>query len=113
MPIQSENPATGKVVKTFDAHTDAEVDLAIARSVVAFQELRTWSFEKRAKHMRIAAKIMRDEAETLGKIMTLEMGKTLKSAIAEVNKSASGAEYYAESAAQHMADEIVETNASD
>jgi len=112
MPIQSENPATGKVVKTFDAHTDAEVDVAIAKSVVAYQELRTWSFEKRAKHMRKAAKIMRDEAEALGKIMTFEMGKTLKSAIAEVKKSALGADYYADTAAEHMADEIVETKAS-
>ena len=112
MPIQSENPATGKVVKTFKPHTDAEVDLAIARSVVAYQELRTWSFEKRAVHMRKAAKIMRDEAEILGKIVTLEMGKTLTSAIAEIKKSALGAEYYADTAAEHMDDEIVKTKAS-
>ena len=111
MPIQSRNPATGEVVKTFDAHTDAEVDLAIAKSVVAYQELRTWPIEKRAKHMRKAAQIMRDEAETLGKIVTLEMGKTLKSAIGEIKKSALGADYYADTAAEHMADEIVETNA--
>lgn len=66
MAIQTQNPATGEVLKTFDAHTDAQVDDMIAKSYAAFKELRTWSFEKRAKHMRHAAKIMRDEADSLG-----------------------------------------------
>lgn len=111
MAIQTQNPATGKVIKTFDSHTDAEVDLMLAKSVVAHEELRTWSFEKRATHLRKAAKIMRDEAEKLGAIATLEMGKTLVSAIAEVEKCAVGADYYAENAAAHLADEIVKTDA--
>ena len=112
MPIQSENPATGEVVKSFTAHSDDQVDAMIAKSYAAYKELRLWSFEHRAKHMRKAAQILRDEAETLGAIVTLEMGKTLKSAIGEVKKSAFGADYYADTAKTHMADEIVETNAS-
>ncbi|NNC37119.1 MAG: NAD-dependent succinate-semialdehyde dehydrogenase [Hyphomonadaceae bacterium] len=112
MAIQSQNPATGEIVKSYDPHTDKQVDESIAKSVSAFRELRLWSFEKRAKHMRRAADIIRAEAETLGEIVTLEMGKTLQSAIGEVKKCAIGAEYYADTAAAHMADEIVETNAS-
>ena len=112
MAIQTQNPATGKVIKTFDPHTEAEVDLMLAKSVVAHETLRTWSFDKRATHMRKAAKIMRDEAEKLGEIVTLEMGKTLISAIAEVKKCALGAEYYADHADAHLADEIVKTDAS-
>lgn len=111
MAIQSENPATGKVIKTFTPHSDEEVDAIIAKSYAAYKELRLWSFEKRAEHMRKAAQILRDEAETLGAIVTLEMGKTLKSAIGEVKKCALGADYYADTAQTHMADEIVETNA--
>lgn len=112
MAIQTRNPATGEVVKTFEAHTDAEIDVMLAKSVVAHQELRTWSFERRAKHMRKVAEILRDEAETLGEIATLEMGKTLTAAVAEVNKCALGADYYADTAAQHLADDNVETDAS-
>lgn len=112
MLIQTQNPATGKVIKTFDAHTDAEIDLILAKSVVAHQELRGWTFETRAKHMRKLTSILRDEAETLGKIVTLEMGKTLSAAIAEVNKCARGVEYYAKMAEAHLADEIIETDAS-
>jgi succinate-semialdehyde dehydrogenase/glutarate-semialdehyde dehydrogenase len=112
MPIQTRNPATGEVVKTFETHTEAEVDLMLAKSVVAHEELRTWSFDRRAEHMRKAAKILRDEAEKLGAIATLEMGKTLSSAIAEVEKSARGADYYADTAEGHLADESVKTGAA-
>ena len=112
MAIQTQNPATGDVIKTFEPHTDAEVDLMLAKSVVAHEELRVWSFEKRATHMRKAAQILRDEAEALGAIVTLEMGKTLTSAIAEVKKCAMGAEYYADTAEAHLADDIVKTDAA-
>ncbi len=112
MAIQTQNPATGKVVKTFDPHTDAEVDLALAKSVVAFHELRKWSFEQRAKHMQNAAKLLREDVDKLAKIMTLEMGKTFTSAKAEVLKSAAGAEYYADTAATHLADDVVKTDSA-
>jgi len=112
MAIQTQNPATGDVIKTFEPHTDAEVDLMLAKSVVAHEALRGWSFEKRATHMRMAAQILRDEAEVLGAIVTLEMGKTLTSAIAEVKKCAMGAEYYADTAEAHLADEMVKTDAA-
>jgi len=112
MAIQTQNPATGDVIKTFEPHTDAEVDLMLAKSVVAHEALRGWSFEKRATHMRKAAQILRDEAEALGAIVTLEMGKTLTSAIAEVKKCAMGAEYYADTAEAHLADDVVKTDAA-
>ena len=112
MAIQTQNPANGEIVKTFEPYSDQKVDEIIAKSDAAYRELRLWSFERRAEHMRKAADIMRADAEKLGAIVTLEMGKTLKSAIGEVNKCALGAEYYADYAQTHMADEIVETNAS-
>lgn len=112
MAIQTQNPATGEVIKTFEAHSDEDVDAMIAKSYKAFKELRSWSFEKRATHMRQAAQIMRDEAEVLGEIVTLEMGKTLRSAVAEVQKSAKGADYYADTASLHLADEVIETAAA-
>ena len=62
--------------------------------------------------MRRAANLLRGEAQTLGAIVTLEMGKTLKSAIGEVKKCAVGADYYADTAQVHMADEIIESSAA-
>jgi len=112
MAIQTQNPTTGEIVKTFEAYNDEQVDAALAKSMGAFHVLRKWSFEKRAIHMRHVAKILRDEVDELAKIVTLEMGKTYASAKAEVLKSAVGADYYADTAAMHLADDIVDTEAT-
>ena len=111
MPIQTQNPATGEIIKSFTADTDAQVDAKLAASQAAFKELRLWSIETRAVHLRKAGEILRAEAQILGKIMTLEMGKTLNSAIAEVNKSAMACDHYAQHAADYLADDVVETAA--
>lgn len=112
MAIQTQNPANGKIVKTFDAHTDAEVDKAICASVEAHKILRDWSHTDRAKAMLKAADILEDEAERLGEIMTLEMGKTLKGAKAEAEKCAWVCRHYAETAEEYLADEMIESGAS-
>ena len=112
MPIQTQNPATGEIIKTFEAYSDERVDAAIAQSMTAFKLLRKWPFDKRAEHMRNVAQILRDEVDELAKIVTLEMGKTYASAKAEVLKSAVGADYYADTAAKHLADDIVKTQAT-
>ena len=112
MAIQTQNPATGEVLETFTAHTDSQVDAAIERSWEAFQSFRKWSFEDRAACMSKAADILEAEAVELGRIMTLEMGKTHRSAIAEVNKCAWVCRHYAEIAATYLARDYVETNAA-
>ena len=61
--------------------------------------------------MRKAAEILENEKETFGRMMTLEMGKTLRSAIAEAAKCATACRYYAEHAESFLADEVVETGA--
>jgi len=75
----------------------------------AHHELKSWSLEDRAAAMQRIADILEDEAEELAAIITLEMGKTLKSAIAEVKKCALGCRFYADNAADMMSDEVVET----
>lgn len=109
MAIATTNPATGKIEKTFDPHSEAEVDLKIAKSVVAFEDLKSTSLEDRANWMNKAADILEDEAEAFGRLMTIEMGKPLDQAIAEAKKCASACRYYADNAADIMADETVKT----
>jgi len=112
MAIQTQNPANGKIVKTFEAYSDAEVDKAIGASVEAHKILRNWSYADRAKAMLKAADILEDEAEQLGEIMTLEMGKPLKGAKAEAEKCAWVCRHYAETAEDYLADEMIESDAS-
>ena len=107
MGFASINPATGQQVKTFETMTDDEMETAIASSVTAHKALKKWSMEDRKAAMHRIADILEDEAEELGAIITLEMGKTLKSSIAEVKKCAMGCRYYADNAANIMVDEVV------
>ncbi|TPE44470.1 NAD-dependent succinate-semialdehyde dehydrogenase [Pontibacter mangrovi] len=111
MAIETVNPATGEVVKTFTPHTSEEVKQKIEAAEKAFQRWRDVSFEERARHMNRQADILENEAEKYGRIISLEMGKPLKDAIAEVKKCALACRYYAENAADFLADEEVDTKA--
>ncbi len=112
MAIATINPATGEVVKTFTALTDSQVDEKIAFAARSFLSYRLTSLTDRAKWMHKTADILDAEKEALGHLMTLEMGKTLRSAVDEAAKCAVGCRYYADNAAKFMADEIVATNAT-
>jgi len=112
MAIATINPATGETIKTFEALTDAQVDRKIQRAAEVFPAFRKLSFAERAAMMREAAEILESEKESLGRLMTTEMGKTLRSAKEEAAKSALGCRYYAEHAERFLADEIIETPAS-
>src|SRR6516162_3413728 len=91
MAIATINPATGELVKKFDAFTDAQVDEKISRAANSFRSFRKTSFADRARWMKKAGDILVAEKDSLGRLMTLEMGKTLASAVAEAEKCASAA----------------------
>jgi succinate-semialdehyde dehydrogenase/glutarate-semialdehyde dehydrogenase len=112
MAIATINPATGEVVRKFDALTDAEVDVKITKAAAAFRSFRKTPMADRARWMTKAAEILEAEREAIGRLMTLEMGKTLPSAIAEAEKCASTCRYYAEHAPQFVADEPIATSAA-
>src|SRR5215468_782788 len=112
MAIATINPATGELVKKFDPLTDAQVDEKISRAANSFRSFRKTSFADRARWMNKAGDILVAEKDSLGRLMTLEMGKTLASAVAEAEKCATACRYYAEHAERFIADEIIETTAS-
>ena len=112
MAIATINPATGEVLKTFEALTDAQVEGKIAKAAQAFHSFRKTSFAERARWMNKAGDILDAEKEPIGRLMTLEMGKTLASAIAEAEKCAGACRYYAQNAEKFLADEVIPTTAS-
>jgi len=111
LSIATTNPATGEVLKTFEALTAEQIDQKLQRAASAFQVHRRTSFADRASKMLRAAEILEEEKDECAHLMTLEMGKPLKSAVAETLKCATGCRYYAENAEEFLADEIVETGA--
>ena len=108
MPIATTNPATGEVLTTFEALTDAEIDTRLEAAAQGFQTLRRTSFADRAGWMRAAADILDAEQDQIATLMTTEMGKTLASAKAEVAKCAKACRFYAEHAEAFLSDEPVE-----
>ena len=113
MAIASVNPATGETIRTFEALDDAALDAALARSVTAFHVNRSRGFHERAARMRRAAEILEERQKELGRLMTTEMGKPVKAAVAEAVKCATNCRYYAEHAASFLADEPVKTDAKE
>jgi succinate-semialdehyde dehydrogenase/glutarate-semialdehyde dehydrogenase len=108
MPITTQNPATGEVLETFEPHTTDQVQAAIATAHETFGQWRLTSFAERAELMRRAADLLDEDNEAIARVMTLEMGKTLKSARAEAAKCAKGMRWYAEHAESLLADEPID-----
>lgn len=112
MPISSINPATGEVIKEYQEHTPDEVRAIIESAHQTYLEWRKTPFSERAALMRRAGQLLRERAESYGMLMTLEMGKLLKDAKAEVEKCAWVCDYYAENAEKFLQPQLVETTAS-
>src|SRR5947199_10005438 len=111
MAIASINPATGQVLRTFEPLADWQIEAKLRLAAETFPKFRKLAFADRARMMSKAADILEGEKETLGRLMTTEMGKTFRSAVDEAVKCASGCRYYAENAERFLADEVVQTTA--
>ena len=113
MGIASVNPATGETFATFQALTDAEIERKVRRAVDGFRVNRARTFAERAKRLQRAAEILERDAVKYGRLITMEMGKPVRAAIAEVQKCATVCRYYAENGERHLADERIKTDADD
>jgi succinate-semialdehyde dehydrogenase/glutarate-semialdehyde dehydrogenase len=99
------NPATGETVETFEPHDNAEVARRIAEAAEAAVTLRDTTFAQRAEWMNATADIMEADVEQVARMLTLEMGKPIGQARAEVGKCAKNMRFYAEHAESFLADE--------
>ncbi len=105
MTYQSVNPFDGKVVKTFEEHSDIQLETAIATAAACFDTWRHKSFSERAAVVQKAASIMRSRIDEFARPVTLEMGKLIDEARGEVKLSADIIEYYANNAEGFLATE--------
>lgn len=112
MAIATTNPFTGQIEQEFEAHTDAEVEERIAAAQSAFIQLKNTTFAQRAEWMHAAAQLLEDDVEPLARIITIEMGRPIVGARAEVLKCAKGLRFYAEHAEEFLADEALADPAS-
>jgi succinate-semialdehyde dehydrogenase/glutarate-semialdehyde dehydrogenase len=111
MPIASINPTTGQTLKTFDALSANQIGEKLQLAADTFRSYRRTPFAERTRMMLRAAEILETRKNEFAKVMTTEMGKPLKAAVSEAEKCAWVCRYYAETAHEHLADKVVETNA--
>jgi succinate-semialdehyde dehydrogenase/glutarate-semialdehyde dehydrogenase len=112
MPIESRNPATDELIRTYDEMGPDQLDEIIARTYDAAANWRAVSFSERAPRMRRAAELLRERRDDLAGLMADEMGKTMAEGRAEVDKCAWVCEYYADHSERFLAPRMVETDAS-
>ncbi|MBX3009477.1 MAG: NAD-dependent succinate-semialdehyde dehydrogenase [Melioribacteraceae bacterium] len=113
MPITTLNPATGKIIKEFTSHTSEEVKSFINNSHNTFLQWRNTDFSERRRLMNCASEILMKDKQRYGSILTLEMGKPITQAIAEVEKCAWVCKYYADNAEEILKEEVIKTDASE
>ena len=99
MALTSINPATGGTIAEFEEHSIDEVERRIGIAGEAFRDWSARPVSERAAVLSRMADLLDAEHEALGRLMTLEMGKTFASATGEARKCAAGCRYYAENAA--------------
>jgi len=113
MAIETLNPSTEELVKSFIPLSNNEIKIIIEDVHNNFLSWRNTSFDERKKLMLNAAHILRSQKQKYAEILTLEMGKPITQAVAEVEKCAWVCEYYAENAESILSNEIIKTDASE
>ncbi|MFJ9663114.1 NADP-dependent succinic semialdehyde dehydrogenase [Streptomyces sp. NPDC101219] len=111
MPIATVNPANGETLKTYQAMGEEEVERRLQLAEATFRTYRTTTFDERARMLHRAADVLDEDQDEVARMLTTEMGKPLRQARAEAAKCAKAMRWYADNAADLLADE--EPDASD
>ncbi len=112
MGIATIDPTTGKTLKTFEPLTDSEIESKLALADATFKQYRKTTMAQRSQWLNKAADILEKDYRKFAELMTLEMGKPIKGAIAEAKKCALVCRYYAENAPEFLKDVPAATDAS-
>ncbi|HHU0801163.1 TPA: succinate-semialdehyde dehydrogenase [Enterobacter hormaechei subsp. steigerwaltii] len=92
----SVNPATGETLAAYPWATSGDVERAIAQADTGFRQWLRESVAHRAQKLRVLGAALRSRAEEMAQTISREMGKPIMQARAEVAKSASLCDWYAE-----------------
>ena len=108
--ITTINPATEEVVNTYEIMTKEQIKEKTKKAQNAFTDWKK-DIQKRADHLHNFAQEFRKEKEELAKLMTIEMGRPIKEARAEVDKCAWVMEYFADNGKIFLNEEVINTDA--
>ena len=111
--IKTTNPFNNQVLKEYKLHSPDEVLQIVEQSNKTFQQWKLTSIKERCRLLMNLAQIIEDDQEDLATLMTLEMGKPITQSISEIEKCVTLCDFYATNADNFLADELIETDASE
>lgn len=112
MAIATVNPTTEETLKIFTPLTAEEIETKLHLAETTFQQYRLTSFAHRREKLLKAGEILENNARKWAEIITLEMGKPIKQALAEIKKCALVCRYYAENAESFLQSKTIASDAS-
>ncbi|MHB8580166.1 MAG: NAD-dependent succinate-semialdehyde dehydrogenase [Ignavibacteriaceae bacterium] len=110
--IKSINPATGEEINSYPVMDENEIAKIISLSHFDFLSWKDTDFSERVLKMKRAAEILLEKRDSLGKLMTLEMGKPILQSKSEIEKCSWVCNYFADNAERILSDEVITTEAS-
>jgi acyl-CoA reductase-like NAD-dependent aldehyde dehydrogenase len=111
--MHSINPATEEVLKSFEQCSEKQIAEALEKANETFRTWHKTSFDERALRMHSAAAYLRHHSSRLANIITVEMGKPITEAEAEIEKCAWNCDFYADNALRFLQDEARVSNATE
>lgn len=111
--IRSVSPWTEEVLSEHQPHSPEEVKNKLEKIRQAQFKWKKTNFQERSKVMRDLATVLRDQRDTYAQLIHLEMGKSVAESLAEIEKCASCADYYAEYGERFLRRISVVTEAKD
>jgi succinate-semialdehyde dehydrogenase/glutarate-semialdehyde dehydrogenase len=107
--LDSINPTTGELIQSYESHKLSQVKSSIEAAALCFEKWRSTPIHSRAALLRKVAAVLLRHKEEYGRIISLEMGKVYKQALAEIEKCAWVCEYFADEAHRFLLDMEVKT----
>ncbi len=111
MTFKSINPADGNTLAEIDTFTAGQLEAALQETALAAPAWRALPLAERCGLMRRAAQVLEARAAEFARLITLEMGKPVREALAEVQKCAWVCEFYAAEGPGFLADEVIASDA--
>ncbi|GAB3549657.1 NAD-dependent succinate-semialdehyde dehydrogenase [Spirosoma fluminis] len=106
----SVNPYTQQNINNYRADSEATVERKLQQADQAFADWSALSLSARTGYLRKVGAYLTTSKQRYGELITTEMGKPLKEAIAEVEKCAATCTFYADHAGRFLADQSIEAD---
>jgi succinate-semialdehyde dehydrogenase/glutarate-semialdehyde dehydrogenase len=111
MAFRSINPCNGNLIEELPAWSEVQIDGALAQVAAATPAWAARPMAERCALVRAAGAVFRARRDELARLITLEMGKLIKEARAEIDKCALVCDYYADNGPDFLADEAIASDA--